>query len=525
MYDNQVKYNIYIQFPRDILMGLSKFKAFSLAEALITIMIIGMISAATLPMMTQISQNKTNVDRNVLTCVKNNTSSGWYNGSTGDTSLPSTGTECYAAVVDAQFDRGKAVDTAKWYADHANTTAEKNMAKTILRAACDQGGEKACDYFIEQCWKSGSGTAPYCDNTSNFLDLTYYLHQHNVTSTNIGAAYIADELGGIVVKMIPNIINEVTYACESNQTPDYNQNLLENYACIIASPELYIRACNAGNANACTKAYDENWNRSCSQVKGNWDDAPTGNYELTYNGPASPVTVYCNMISIATAAITGCNANPYVPLDCLFGQTQNYNQTCAEIFDNWATAPDGNYNLTASDYDPPDPGDTLCERAPVCESSDIGTDCLGNGTLYIGNWSGYDLFTTATDNSSGVTYGSNGDNDADSVADGLSNQTNMLAHGSAPAAQICSSLVVDTMTDWYLPSTGELDLLYRMDVQESGAFGLSNARYWSSTQSKWWLIVWFYNVAYSQHMGTGSVDSSSARSTNYRVRCIRRVSP
>jgi len=494
-------------------------KGFSLAEALVTFMLVGTISAATLPLMTQISEKKSNLDKNVMKCVANNSLSGWYDDITGDTTLTSASSVCYASILDVQYDRGSSLTTAKWFADHG-TGEQQVQANAILRSACDLGGEKACDYFIEHCWKSGSASAPYCDNTSNFLDLTYYLHMHRDTNTNVGAQYIADRLEGILPKMIPNLINEVVYACTANQSPNNNQNLTENIACELSAPDLYIRACNAGNVDACTVAYNAEWNRSCTQVKLSWDNASTGNYMLTYNGSDSPVSVYCNMSSIVTAAITGCEAEPYVPLDCEYGRSNNYNQTCSEIFANWETAPNGNYNLTENTADPPNPGESLCERAPVCHADDIGTDCLGNNTLFLGDWMGYQIFTTVGDHSLNSRYGffATQANALDQI-NGIANMTKLIPGSSA--AEICNSIVEEGFSDWYLPSIGELNKMYQAD--SSGAFGFTG-RYWSSTENEGLFGAASYFYAWTQNLENGEQDAQF-KNQNYKVRCVRRVSP
>jgi len=330
------------------------------------LLIIGLVSAASIPMMTKVAQNKTGIDKNTISCITENSvanpdASVWYDISDGTTSIPASGTVCYSAVVDIIHSRGRALETAKWYAN-SGKAAEKVLAKEILRASCDQGGEKACDYFIDLCWKSGSSSAPYCDDTATFLDITYYLHQDsNITQ---GGAYIQKELKNILPKRITNLYNEVAYACTNNQTPDYGQNLNTNIAC--SQAKTYIQDCNDGYAAGCTKAYTNNWNRGCTQIFSAWDESLTGNYQLTYNGAGSPVEVYCNMTNLNSAAITGCGyAGSTAPttsasVDCTYGRDNHLNQTCDEIFVSWANAPDGYYNLTENGTDPADPGSTEC---------------------------------------------------------------------------------------------------------------------------------------------------------------------
>jgi curli biogenesis system outer membrane secretion channel CsgG len=49
------------------------------------------------------------------------------------------------------------------------------------------------------------------------------------------------------------------------------------------------------------------------------------------------------------------------------------------------------------------------------------------------------------------------------------------------AALLCSVLDINGYTDWFLPSMGELDLMYK-NLKERGLGGFGNGYYWSSTQ-------------------------------------------
>jgi hypothetical protein len=67
--------------------------------------------------------------------------------------------------------------------------------------------------------------------------------------------------------------------------------------------------------------------------------------------------------------------------------------------------------------------------------------------------------------------------------------------------------------DWRLPTKRELNLMSRVYVYYGNAAGLSNARYWSSTEET-------YNFAYFQMMSDDSEDSDS-KGLPLNVRAVR----
>jgi Protein of unknown function (DUF1566) len=82
------------------------------------------------------------------------------------------------------------------------------------------------------------------------------------------------------------------------------------------------------------------------------------------------------------------------------------------------------------------------------------------------------------------------------------------------AARICSNLVLNAQTDWYLPSKTELNTLF---LNKTASMNLNSGSYWSSTQSD---IPAASNEAFFQNFGNGTV-STFIKSANYRVRAIR----
>jgi hypothetical protein len=53
------------------------------------------------------------------------------------------------------------------------------------------------------------------------------------------------------------------------------------------------------------------------------------------------------------------------------------------------------------------------------------------------------------------------------------------------AAQRCDSLSVEGFDDWFLPSLGELYLMWE-NLKQKGLGGFSNSDYWSSSESDRW---------------------------------------
>ena len=534
----------------------SSRRGFSMMGGMISLLLVGISLAATIPVMTKMSQLRTGTDKNTITCIESNSSSGWYTEATGETATPASGTVCYAAVLDARHNRGRAVETATWYADKGNAS-QKILAKKILRASCDLGGEKSCDYFINTCWKNGNTVAPYCDDTTSFLDITYYLHKNAETNENLGATYIADQVESLLPKWMPGLVNEVVHACGNAQQPDNGQNLNDNFSCDLSGPWLYIEGCNRGSTAACEEAYDNNYNKSCSQIKAAWTAAPTDNYKLTFKGADDTVTVSCNMYSAASAAITGCNAmtgnfayncattdagTDDCSNDCFIGHNTNYNRSCAQVAAAWPLVETGLYNLTTGGAPPVAPASTACTGAdPNCTDT-VGAMCP-DGTVYAGSYNGNDLFVKTTDEGGGSTFSWNDGSSSwqtryagfpalpTSIASGKYNQyiinkwnesgngtyfTGRIADASYKAAKACQDLNDANYlgyTDWFLPAREELNALYTRKVALTTNAPFASAIYWSSTEN-------VNNYAWYQNFSDGGQTYGSKNYT-YRVRCLR----
>lgn len=533
------RFNTWVQ--RNLGICLKSHKGFTLMEMMISMVVISILMAASMPMISQFSTFKTGVDKNVIKCITASSSTGWYDtDGAGATALPTT-EPCRAAVVDTQYNRGRALSTTEWYAKNGNSSQE-GMAKKILRTACDLGGEKACDYFINKCWTDGSTSGTRCDDISGFTDISYYLHQHRTTNTNNGATYIYNQLETLLPKMMPNLVAEVFYSSGTNQAPDANQNLNENLAFELAKPRIYIQACNNGFNDACIESYNNNWNRSCSRVKTNWSNAPSGNYRLTYNASGNYETVNCNMTNFASAAISGCtniaanlfNNNPPND-DCTVGWTNFYNRNCTQIAGSWPEAADGTFNLTTNGAPATVPVSAACIIMPpaACIAAGPGTLCA-DGTKYAGAYAGYYYFTSPSDetgtytwnNGTGYTdYGGYTNTGAVNTNDGMVNY-NILAtsaDGGSPyyANNICKGLNTTNSlghNDWFLPSINEFSNL--LGGTNCSLLGLAWWNYyWTSTEYSR-TNAWRYQTS---DCGTGSgYNSAGGKIGSYPVRCIRR---
>lgn len=142
------------------------------------------------------------------------------------------------------------------------------------------------------------------------------------------------------------------------------------------------------------------------------------------------------------------------------------------------------------------------------------------GVVYAGMSGGNRLYTTAADQ--GQFSWNNGTSNwtvtgATSTSDGLANTNTLvaLADAGAPynAANACRSLGAE----WYLPSQGELNVLYT-NRAAIGGFNLSGSfpagRYWSSSENS--------NLyARHQRFSDGTQDNH-AKSNGLSVRCVRR---
>jgi hypothetical protein len=111
-------------------------------------------------------------------------------------------------------------------------------------------------------------------------------------------------------------------------------------------------------------------------------------------------------------------------------------------------------------------------------------------------------------------YGTDIPNTSTAVGTGATNTAYILAGCTQRpiAASVCADLVLNGYSDWYLPSRGELQLMYsRLHTQGLGGF--VGIWYWSSSQ-------YGPYVAWSMNFSSGNVNSSG-KFYNYQVRAVR----
>ena len=470
--------------------------------------------------------SKTGINQNVMKCVLNNSSTGWYDtDAAGATILPTTD-PCRTAVIDVQYDRNKALSSAIRTADHG-ASAQKIMAKRVLRAACDQGGTGACDYFINTCLLNGLVASPFCDDATDYTDITYYLHLNRTTYVNNGATYIVSQLEPMLLKMITNLSSETILLNEVENDKTTAPNANNNLATALIQPAIYIKACKNGITAACQTAYNNNYNRSCYQIRTNWLTAPSDTYELTYNAAGDTDSIYCDMSSLPSSIITGCNsitANllTNAPVDdCTYGYDNSYNQSCNLIAFNWTYAPAGTYNLTTDGAPPTALVSSACPAAtPACVTSGIGTVCP-DGSVYAGDYSGHHYYTTPSDQ--GYFAWANGPTDTftntNSLSDGQTNTSILLGLTNPPdlyapykAAGACQALNDASTygyTDWYLPARDELTVL---NTNRAAIGNFATSQYWTSSEQ---------NVNRANYWTIGSNSYYTEKWNYFYVRCIR----
>jgi len=83
------------------------------------------------------------------------------------------------------------------------------------------------------------------------------------------------------------------------------------------------------------------------------------------------------------------------------------------------------------------------------------------------------------------------------------------------AAKLCASLNFNGRNDWFLPSMGELDLMYK-NLKRMGLGSFKDDWYWSSSSSDYGSIA-----AWAQRFSDGSRNDYNPKGNSYLVRAVR----
>jgi hypothetical protein len=154
------------------------------------------------------------------------------------------------------------------------------------------------------------------------------------------------------------------------------------------------------------------------------------------------------------------------------------------------TGPGGGW-IFFVDYYNQYPGFTYLEAAPT-DASDGDAWCVGNGATTLissANWT------------------------ARGVGKGKANTALMTANCTSGAAYSAIDYIsTPAETDWFLPSVGELELMYT-NLQSAGVGGFAVSNYWSSTEydSR---FAWLHNFLTGNH---NLID----KNLSLRVRAVR----
>ncbi|MCC2099440.1 MAG: DUF1566 domain-containing protein, partial [Hyphomicrobiales bacterium] len=148
-------------------------------------------------------------------------------------------------------------------------------------------------------------------------------------------------------------------------------------------------------------------------------------------------------------------------------------------------------------------------------------DLCSDGSYYIGQVGGNDIYATAAASQSSQTWNNGTTNwtttGFTSTTDGPGNTAGLVALSGAAspydAAVYCDGLSAHSQTDWYLPARDELNLYWNGGSPVAGV--LTNGTwYWSSTENN-------NSEAWAQRFNDGTQDSQISKSSARSIRCVR----
>lgn len=146
----------------------------------------------------------------------------------------------------------------------------------------------------------------------------------------------------------------------------------------------------------------------------------------------------------------------------------------------------------------------------------LGQLYAGGYVFYLDNTGIHGMVVSQTNTGSSVwgCYGTNIPGAySPAIGGGISNTTAITQGCSGgSAAKLCSDLVQEGYDDWYLPTSGDLALIYQ-NVHSQGLGNFINTSYWSSTS-----YSASYAYAFKFYDGSAGYDS---KNTLFPVRAIR----
>ena len=330
-------------------------KAFSVAEALIFLLIVNLIIGASIPL---INHNKFNsnsyASQEIQSCNNGNFSACKYayanNLNHSCTQVLSTWagapTGGNYTIFSGAAPNGPPITNA--------TNIACNFTGTIPAASasisgCDAGNLVDCTYANINGYNQG------CNQIASYWSGAG-AGNHNLTSTG-GSTPISTNCSNLNNPQIAAIIG-----CDLNT--DISGNSTGKNA----------------NLNDCAYGYNNNANKSCTGIYNTFITAGatpiSGYYNLTTSSLASNIATYtptyCNLTDIKRAVISGCNAGNTI--DCAYGYnaTPKINDSCADIITAWPAASPGNYNITSDSQG--DYTSQLCVNGPPDPIFECGTN-------------------------------------------------------------------------------------------------------------------------------------------------------
>ena len=143
------------------------------------------------------------------------------------------------------------------------------------------------------------------------------------------------------------------------------------------------------------------------------------------------------------------------------------------------------------------------------------------GGLYTFTDSGYAYITAAVDQSSNAEWGCQGTlipegATPEAIGQGVINTASIVATCATAgiAARLADQLVLNSFSDWFLPSLEELTEMYT-NLASAGLGSFDNHSYWSSTQVS-------DTQAFTVDMNNGNANQHNKSQTNRHTRAMRR---